>query len=168
MKETGIIRRMDELGRIVIPKEIRKRMSIENGDLVDIFVYEKQIILKKYHPLNELNSMLGKFSEAVKDAYPYGFLVLDKESIVFSSFDELIGKTVSKDFYMKANDFVGRECPISSLNFGMDIQAAFDLFILPIEKFSDLFGYVIVIDNMITQKHKEFCSIFTKYISSIL
>ena len=48
MKETGILRRIDELGRIVVPKEIRKKLKIREGDNLDIFVSEDNVILKKY------------------------------------------------------------------------------------------------------------------------
>ncbi|UKI50831.1 MAG: AbrB/MazE/SpoVT family DNA-binding domain-containing protein [Clostridium sp.] len=66
MKHTGIIRRIDELGRIVIPKEIRKRLGIDNGDLVDIFAYEEQIVLTKFHPLNEVINSITLFTKSIK------------------------------------------------------------------------------------------------------
>ena len=50
MKSTGIIRHVDELGRIVIPKEMRKKMDIANSDPVEIYVEGNKIILTKYHP----------------------------------------------------------------------------------------------------------------------
>ncbi|MBQ8448658.1 MAG: AbrB/MazE/SpoVT family DNA-binding domain-containing protein [Clostridia bacterium] len=50
MKSTGVVRRIDELGRIVLPIEIRKNLNIENRDTVEIFVEEDKIILKKYEP----------------------------------------------------------------------------------------------------------------------
>lgn len=51
MKSTGMVRRVDELGRIVLPIEIRKQMDIDNkGDAVEIFVDDDRIVLKKYHP----------------------------------------------------------------------------------------------------------------------
>jgi transcriptional pleiotropic regulator of transition state genes len=50
MKSTGVVRRIDELGRIVLPIEIRKNLNIENRDTVEIFVEEDKIILKKYQP----------------------------------------------------------------------------------------------------------------------
>ena len=50
MKSTGIVRNVDELGRIVIPKEMRKRMDIANNDPVEIYVEGEKIILTKYHP----------------------------------------------------------------------------------------------------------------------
>ena len=50
MKSTGIVRNIDELGRIVIPKEIIKKLGIENSDPVEIYVEGDKILLTKYHP----------------------------------------------------------------------------------------------------------------------
>ncbi|APH23401.1 AbrB family transcriptional regulator [Clostridium botulinum] len=50
MKSTGIIRKVDELGRIVIPKELRRTLNIEEGDGLEIYTEGEQIILKKYEP----------------------------------------------------------------------------------------------------------------------
>lgn len=52
MKSTGIVRNMDELGRVVLPKELRRTMHINEKDPLEIFVQEDQIILKKYEPYN--------------------------------------------------------------------------------------------------------------------
>ena len=67
MKSTGIVRNVDELGRIVIPKEMRKRMDIANNDPVEIYVEGEKIILTKYHPAcifcgsgNSINDFRGK------------------------------------------------------------------------------------------------------------
>ena len=51
MKSTGIVRHIDELGRVVVPKEIRKKLGIENTDPVEIYVDGDKIILTKYHPV---------------------------------------------------------------------------------------------------------------------
>ncbi len=50
MKSTGIVRPVDELGRIVVPKELRRTLGIENGDSVEIFTEDEKIILRKYRP----------------------------------------------------------------------------------------------------------------------
>lgn len=50
MKEIGIIRKVDELGRIVLPKELRKNFEIQQGTTLEIFVHEDSIVLKKYNP----------------------------------------------------------------------------------------------------------------------
>lgn len=51
MKEIGIIRKVDELGRIVLPKELRKNLEIQQGTSIEIFVHEDSIMLKKYNPV---------------------------------------------------------------------------------------------------------------------
>ena len=55
MKATGILRRIDELGRVVIPKEIRKTMKMREGEELEIFTTEEEVVLKKY---SELSSMM--------------------------------------------------------------------------------------------------------------
>lgn len=50
MKATGIVRRIDDLGRVVIPKELRRTMKLEDGDPLEIYVTGEEIVLKKYQP----------------------------------------------------------------------------------------------------------------------
>ena len=57
MKATGIVRRIDDLGRIVIPKEIRKNLRIKEGDNLEVFVDGEDIILKKYSMMNKINDL---------------------------------------------------------------------------------------------------------------
>ena len=62
MKATGIIRRIDDLGRVVIPKEIRRSLSIHEGDPLEIFVHEGCVCFKKYTP-NKLEKVSDAFKE---------------------------------------------------------------------------------------------------------
>lgn len=62
MKSTGMVRKVDELGRLVIPKELRRTLGIENGDPVEIFIDGDQIILKKYKP-NMACAVTGEVSD---------------------------------------------------------------------------------------------------------
>ena len=57
MKATGVIRRIDDLGRVVIPKEIRKNLRIKEGDNLEIFVQNDEVILKKYSMMNKINDL---------------------------------------------------------------------------------------------------------------
>ena len=64
MKATGIVRRIDDLGRVVIPKEIRRTMRIREGDPLEIFVSnEGEVIFKKYSPISELGSIAAQYCE---------------------------------------------------------------------------------------------------------
>ncbi len=86
MKETGVIRRIDELGRIVIPKEIRKRLRVGPGDMLDIYTSDKQIILSKYSELSEIDEHLLYLLKAFKN---------DHLDLIVSSSSEVIASTIS-------------------------------------------------------------------------
>jgi stage V sporulation protein T len=89
MKETGILRRIDELGRIVVPKEIRKKLKIREGDNLDIFVSEDNVILKKYSPLNDLEAILSVLLDAYKKIYNVSIVVADLTKIIASTKAEI-------------------------------------------------------------------------------
>lgn len=59
MKSTGIVRKVDELGRIVIPKELRRTLGIEEKDPVEIFINDNRIVLQKYQPNTEKEEVLS-------------------------------------------------------------------------------------------------------------
>ena len=61
MKSTGIIRRIDDLGRVVIPKEIRKNLNIKENDSLEIFIDGENIILKKYSNLSKVEKLFNKY-----------------------------------------------------------------------------------------------------------
>ena len=66
MKATGIVRRIDDLGRVVIPKEIRRTLRIREGDPLEIFTdREGEVILKKYSPIGELGIFAEQYAETI-------------------------------------------------------------------------------------------------------
>lgn len=67
MNVTGIIRRVDDLGRIVLPKEVRRKVGISEDTPMEIFTSDEGIVLKKYYPENELEGMTKNLMEAVED-----------------------------------------------------------------------------------------------------
>lgn len=67
MKETGMIRRMDDLGRIVIPKEVRRLLNLNEGDALEIFLHEQGVFYKKYDPAKPVKACLATLKEAVVD-----------------------------------------------------------------------------------------------------
>src|SRR5690625_3679687 len=83
MKATGIVRRIDDLGRIVVPKEIRRTLRIREGDPLEIFVArEGEVILKKYSPINELGHFATEYVEALFDTLHYPVLMCDRDEII--------------------------------------------------------------------------------------
>ncbi len=100
MKATGIVRRMDDLGRIVIPKEIRRTMKIGEGTPLEIFIdKDGGIIFRKYSPLGELGESAQHMSECVSAMCGAGVAVSDRDRIVASAGipkKDLLDKPVSK------------------------------------------------------------------------
>lgn len=83
MKATGIVRRIDDLGRIVIPKEIRRTLRIREGDPLEIFTdREGGIILKKYSPINELTDFSREYAESLQDVIGHIILISDKDAFI--------------------------------------------------------------------------------------
>ena len=67
MNGTGIVRRVDDLGRIVLPKEIRRKLGINEGTPMEIYASADSVTMKKYYPENELSSMAANLQEAVEE-----------------------------------------------------------------------------------------------------
>ncbi|WP_085993736.1 stage V sporulation protein T [Oceanobacillus senegalensis] len=83
MKATGIVRRIDDLGRVVIPKEIRRTLRIREGDPLEIFVdREGEVILKKYSPINELGHFAKEYAEALFDSLQFPVLICDRDEVI--------------------------------------------------------------------------------------
>lgn len=83
MKATGIVRRIDELGRIVIPKEIRKTLRIREGDPLEIYTdREGQVILKKYSPIGELSEFSQEYCEALHESTGFIAMISDRDNII--------------------------------------------------------------------------------------
>ena len=83
MKATGVVRRIDDLGRIVIPKEIRKTLRIKEGDPLEIFTdKEGEIILKKYSPIGELSEFATGYAETLAKTTGHIACITDKDTVI--------------------------------------------------------------------------------------
>ena len=83
MKATGIVRRIDDLGRVVIPKEIRRTLRIREGDPLEIFTdREGGVILKKYSPIGELTDFSKEYAESLQQAIGHIVLIADKDAFI--------------------------------------------------------------------------------------
>lgn len=83
MKATGIVRRIDDLGRVVIPKEIRRTLRIREGDPLEIFTdREGEVILKKYSPIGELGTFAGQYAESLAQTLGLLVCVTDADQVI--------------------------------------------------------------------------------------
>ena len=100
MKATGITRRIDELGRIVIPKEIRRTLRIREGAPLEIFTdREGQIILRKYSPIGELSQFSGQYAETMAQTTGHLVCITDRDHVIAASGSgkkEFEGKPISR------------------------------------------------------------------------
>ena len=100
MKATGIVRRIDDLGRVVVPKEIRRTLRIREGDPLEIFTdREGEIILKKYSPIGELSLFARQYAESLAQITGHIVCIADRDQIIAATGTakkELQDKPISK------------------------------------------------------------------------
>ncbi|MGN0814380.1 MAG: stage V sporulation T C-terminal domain-containing protein [Candidatus Coproplasma sp.] len=155
MKATGIVRRIDELGRVVIPKEIRSTLRLKSGDPLEIFTERDELMLKKYSPI----ASLGRFSEgtakSLNDLSGHLAIVCDTDEVLCASGSgkrEVTGKTVSKDLDKIMQE---RKSYVANLSEGGDIVPIIDgeqpavtaQVIVPIVSNGDCLGAVALIST---------------------
>lgn len=108
MKATGVVRRIDDLGRIVIPKEIRKTLRIKEGDPLEIFTdKEGEIILKKYSPIGELSEFATSYAETLAKTTGHIACITDKDTVIAVSGGpkkELLEQSLSKELEQLLED----------------------------------------------------------------
>ena len=101
MKATGIVRRIDDLGRVVIPKEIRRTMRIAEGDPLEIYTNnEGAVLFKKYSQVGDISAFADEYAQAINDITGYTTVVTDKDMIVSASGipkKDIVGKNLSNE-----------------------------------------------------------------------
>ena len=150
MKQTGVTRKIDELGRIVIPKEIRKNLGIRDGESLEIYTSDDSIILKKYYEVKKLEDVCDKLCEMIKNIYDVNILITDREKVVSSSISNYKDKLLDKDLIELIDE---RELLISdkllTKKLGNDEVIGYYT-VVPIVASSDSLGLVIIVDEIKT------------------
>ena len=105
MKATGIVRRIDDLGRVVIPKEIRRTLRIREGDPLEIFTKsDGEVIFKKYSPMGELSEFSGQYSEVLNRASNIPIIITDRDHVISVSGlskKDLLEKRISESLVLQ-------------------------------------------------------------------
>jgi AbrB family transcriptional regulator (stage V sporulation protein T) len=108
LKATGIVRRIDDLGRVVIPKEIRRTLRIREGDPLEIFVdRDGEVILKKYSPIAELGDFAKEYAESLADSTGHIAIITDRDVVIAiagASKKEYLEKPISEDVEQAMED----------------------------------------------------------------
>ena len=101
MKATGIVRRIDDLGRVVIPKEIRRTLRIREGDPLEIFTdRDGEVIFKKYSPMGELGTVVAELAEALARTAGMSCAICDRDAVIVAAGGakkDILEKSISPD-----------------------------------------------------------------------
>lgn len=105
MKSTGITRRIDDLGRIVIPKEIRKNLKIKENEVLEIFINNDEIILKKFSPFNDSEKVLSDYIKVINDMTGNDVIITDRDKVILST-KKLEERLINKKLSEYVNDLM--------------------------------------------------------------
>jgi AbrB family transcriptional regulator (stage V sporulation protein T) len=174
MKATGIFRRIDELGRIVIPKEIRKNLKIREGDNIEIYISnQEEIILRKYSSLKNIKDFAQRFTDSIYSLLKSNVIVTDKDHIIAISGNlkkMYLDKEISDEllsFIVRRNNILEKHK--KNISIVKDIQIDCTYIIEPITVDGDVVGlFLILSDDTVSETEQKIAQIaaefFTKYL----
>lgn len=144
LKSTGVVRRIDELGRIVIPKEIRRNLGIRDGENVEIFTESDCIILKKYLRLNRSNELAKSLTEIIYNDFNYKIIITDRDKVIAASgINNIVNKKLTTDYIniIEGRELVNRENYTLKLE---EVELTGNFAYIPIISQNDSIGLVIM------------------------
>ncbi|HZG79353.1 MAG TPA: stage V sporulation protein T [Brevibacillus sp.] len=153
MKATGIVRRIDDLGRVVIPKEIRRTLRIREGDPLEIFVdRDGEVILKKYSPIGELGDFAKEYADSLYESLNHTVLISDRDSVIAVSgaskkeyLEKSIGSIVEKSLEERKTRL---EKNAGTYEICRDVSETYGSFVVaPIVAGGDPIGSVILLNK---------------------
>jgi AbrB family transcriptional regulator (stage V sporulation protein T) len=170
MKETGIVRQIDELGRIVLPKEIRKSLRIREGDHLEIFTHEDSIIIKKYSPVESINDFSEKLANAIFSSTKKSVILTDKEKIIaVAGFNaNLVGKNITLELEERISANTVQVVSNGEVEIAENLAVNKAFVLKPITEYGNVLGAVIIFNDKISDVEKNIAeytaTILTKYI----
>lgn len=155
MQETGIVRRIDELGRVVIPKEMRKTLRIREGDPLEIYTNKDELIFKKYSPISAINSYAEAVADGIEEVIEKTCVITDNDTVLYVSGKnkEVVGKVISNDLekVLKERKSLvlnrregGNLVPLIK---GEEVDFENQIIVPIVSQSGDCYGSVLVFDN---------------------
>ena len=173
MKSTGIVRRIDDLGRIVIPKEIRKTLKIKENESLEVFINNDEIILKKYSNLDNFKQLAENYIHVLNDITGNNIIITDRNKVICSSEslkNEYDNKEINEYIDNLLNDrkkILSNELKEIEIISGKKIRSNY--YFLPIIVSGDISGCIIMISNKeISNEDKLTLDIVSKIIINSL
>ena len=161
MKATGIVRRIDDLGRVVIPKEIRRTLKIREGMPMEIFTDSSgEVILKKYSPVGEMSNIAQAYADTLVVLTGCGAVICDSEQVIAvagAAKKELLQKAISsqiENILAEKNAFIAKNDENMPITKDIPVNAAA---LHPVVSMGDVLGAVVLVktDKSPTQISSE-------------
>ena len=170
MKSTGVLRRIDELGRIVIPKEIRRNLKIKDGESLEIFIDDDAVVLKKYSDMNDLHDIAQNCSDSFYDVINKDILITDLDKVIAAS-----GPMKKKYLNREVSDFISDSIKNRNIEETHDIEIVngvheeCEFIISYVVVSGDAVGSVIILsDNKINDVVKKTSNFIAKFLGKHL
>ena len=141
---TGMVRKIDELGRLVIPKEIRNSLHIKNGEDVSIFIKEDMIVLKKSEKMLSINDAIQKLIDSLKKITNDIIIVSDRDKVICSTDKNFLNENIDE----RVINAIDERKILDGINFKVGKKVIEGKFYMsPVIVETDALGSVIILSN---------------------
>ena len=177
MKTTGVVRRVDDLGRIVIPKDIRKSLRIRDGESLEFFVDKEIISLKKFSTSADLSDMAQSLLDTIYPTISKSIFVTDRDKFVAGSGKlkkEFCGFNIStklEDYLFQSESLIKSSCVVEELVDNGKKNIAYKYVLSPILLDSETVGFVLMIledSKSISEEDEHIVQIIANFLSKYL
>ena len=167
MRNTGIVRRLDELGRVVIPKEIRNVLRLREGEQIEISMQDETLTLRKYSRLGEGFEEVEKLCQTLKKSTKSQVFAVDSLRYVFSTVEGLVGEDASQDILDAMEK--RKSTVVENMRMSESCNAnASRLYIAPIVACGDLYGALMIGGDNIEEEQKKLCDFAVGFLAGCI
>ncbi len=171
MKTTGVVRRIDDLGRIVIPKEIRRTLRIRDGESLEIFVDKEMIALKKYSSMDDMTEIAKTLADTISSTIKKNIFITDRDRFIVATGEDrkkYLNKAISRVLEQQMND---REVLVEKTPHSIELidgkKEEYTYIINPINVKGDVVGLVIILsqENSIIEVDEKIAVVIADFLS---
>ncbi|MGM9834639.1 MAG: AbrB/MazE/SpoVT family DNA-binding domain-containing protein [Bacilli bacterium] len=166
--DNGVIKKLDELGRIVIPKDIRKNLKINNGDILKIYVDGGNIQLAKYSDVQYNVEHIKKVFEAFKETFRIDIAFTDKESVLLSTNESITGKIDNKLIILLKNSERLINNEVESYCFDNKKVDGYFYFVPIITTLASVGAIILYSKEQIKEYYQDLLQFISKYVSKLV
>lgn len=165
MKSTGVIKKMDELGRIVIPKEMRRILNIRDGEVLELFVSDDNLVMKKHQSFEGVINSIKRYVELLDEVNICKSIVVDKEKVLVSNIvnTNVAISDIVKSYIVNREEYVDVS---NNLKFGEAVNGKYLFFCPLITDLDVIGGVVLVFDREIDEEKKKMGRLMAKLITN--